>query len=696
MGPWDQIAYFVSATPEGFEARYGWDVLQVDGALQFAMWRDQVFAAWRAGQAPTWNSFVLLGNALLGNSQSGALYPPHVLAAYLPIGTFGAMAALAWFHLAVAGLGARAWVRELGASEAAATLAGTAWIMSSFLLQWTALPSVISTVAWLPWLLVGLHRRSLPLVGASGGLLLLAGHLQFAFLTLLGVMVYGLALLAVQRERRGSLLVCGLLGMVFAVVAAYPQLQPVSAFGELSPRRSAPTSQGYQAYIGTAIQPFEWANLASSNTLGNPREAINVDGQSNVTGYWPLFVKQGANAAESAITVGALTLGLLLLTPWRNRKTWPVAAIVLLGILLATGSPLNQLLYYSVPGWNATGSPGRAHFLVVLGLLVLAALGWDQAREAKRPLVYGAIGVTAAAPVLGFLLSFTAPSGEGFLLENLRNAAMLNLVPAVVVSVIAALVLFTRSQQADPRLAWGALAIPLLAWGTEGNFLVSSGRFPIEDRAVQRERVAWINGGWAIQARADTQMPPNLPYWMNQETISGYDSLVDRGTLEILREVNGGTDPAPPANGNMLFTKPEANPDKLGELGVSNVFGTGEVVGLPPTAATETLRRVVHRYDGFDLPNATAGRIQIPYRNLPGWTARLKGESLPISSTERLLTVNVPDGQTGTIEFRYLPELASRKWLPTGIVVGLFAVFLWDRKRYHQKEGYESDRPGED
>ena len=50
-----------------------WDVLQVDGALQFLPWRDFMLDSFHRGVMPLWNPYSFGGAPFLANSQSAPL-----------------------------------------------------------------------------------------------------------------------------------------------------------------------------------------------------------------------------------------------------------------------------------------------------------------------------------------------------------------------------------------------------------------------------------------------------------------------------------------------------------------------------------------------------------------------------------------------------------------------------------------------
>jgi hypothetical protein len=430
IGPWDQIAGF---WPWNKPSDKPWDVLQADGALQFYGWRDLVFESWHRGKIPFWNPYQFGGTPLLANSQSGALYPLHIIVGVLGIPTGIALTLLAYFHLAWAGIGTYKLVRTIGGTAAGATLAGAGFALSPFMAAWTALPSVITTVSWIPWLMAGLiwglrdgwTRLAWGTVIGSTAMLILAGHLQFAAY---GFLAAGICIVLTRAPlpRYGSAVAAIALGVAISA----PQLLPVLNYSQSSHRKSTPTPEGYSAYIGSAILPFELANLSIPNALGDPREPVK-SGDYVISTYWAGFVKRGANFAESAVTIGPLVLALLVLVPWRDKRTWGVAAVGVVAFLLLIGTPLNSVLYFGVPGWSSTGSPGRITALFILCAWVLAGLGWGRDPDRRvMPALFAMPIIAASTCFLWHLGSAPAESAE--IVQSLQSNPLTNAMIAAI------------------------------------------------------------------------------------------------------------------------------------------------------------------------------------------------------------------------------------------------------------------------
>ena len=374
IGAWDEVR---ELSPWNARNLGPWDVLQADSVLEFYGWRDQVFSAWSRSHLPLWNHLELNGTPLLANSQSGAMYPPHILAGILHVPTAPAMALLAWAHLFWAGLGTFVLCRRLGGGLLAAFLGAAGFAVSPFMVGWAALPSVIETVAWIPWAVFGVYqlptRFGLPILASALAMMLLAGHLQFAAYGLIAVCCV-LAVRAIQtREKLKAILGQGVLGVLAGVLIAGPQLLPVLRYGQHSHRQNSPNAEGYAAYSAGALPVWELLSLPDARLLGAPTNELEVHGVT-VNGFWPALIQRGGNFAESTVAVGPVVL-LLVVVGLRRQvvaATLGVGVAGLVGLLLAVGSPLGALLYFGAPGWSATGSPGRAGVLLVLALCVIA------------------------------------------------------------------------------------------------------------------------------------------------------------------------------------------------------------------------------------------------------------------------------------------------------------------------------------
>ncbi|MBS1719621.1 MAG: hypothetical protein JST35_04145 [Armatimonadetes bacterium] len=595
IGPWDQIAPMVGlSTPA---PRGQWDVLQADAILQFAPWRKLVLESWGRFEIPWWNPYTLGGVPLLANSQSGALYPPHIILGILHVPYVIAITILAWFHLAVAATGCRALAKELGASELGATLAGCAFALSPFCLSWTPLASVVSTICWLPWALVWIERawsrtdRWLPVVMTSlmVGLATTAGHLQVLAYSLLAIVVYTLAKAFTTKVWRPTSV---LVGILLGLLLASAQLFPVLNHGSHSHRSGAASEAGYQGYESAGLRGWELVGLAVPDLVGNAAKSIEgIETPFPISSYWPALVKNGANYAESALGLGPLILGLVFCAR-RKAAYWkpllPLLIVGTVGFLFSLSTPLLRLPYFLVPGWSATGSPARIIFLFILAGSVIAgvvASHADEGNKQKRrfgPLVALGALVIGSIYIVKFGLDGMRPlrgltAADFSALMKADSAGFLG-ISALLALVGVGLVGYWiyRDRKPTPVLLAGVVGYALIA----GPGVRTGPTFDkLGFEMPQVGRVAVINPAWDTWTRANAVMPPNLCALFGIREAGGYDSIITKSVKERLDEAVGG-DSATPANGNMLmFPKslPDAEFEKLGVDAVIERDSSGQI-----------------------------------------------------------------------------------------------------------------------
>ena len=693
IGPYDQIRQM--APWNGPVPEAPWDVLQADAVLQFAGWRSMVFEAWGSGELPAWNPYSLCGTPLLANSQSAGLYPPHILLGVLHVPWPLAMTLLAWFHLFAAGAGVFVLCRRLGATEGAGLLGGVMFTTSTFHVAWTALPSVVTTCAWIPWVLAGVVGvvdrgwKRIPALAVPTALLLLGGHLQFAAYGLMAAVLW----LAFSAGRNPRTWACALAGLALGACLAAPQVLPTLQYAKFSHRQNTPTDDGYAAYAAGALQPFHTIGLVFPPLLGMPTEAVTQGAGKfalRLPAHWPAYVQRGGNFAESAVGIGPLAFALLfgLGVLVRARAAWraPVALGVF-GLLLAFGTPLNRLLYFYAPGWSATGSPGRAGVLFVLGACVVAALAADHAPAPASRRGWGLVSAVVGALVVSlYALRFVVPGMASWADEEpglVGAVAAQGTAPWLPAALLAAAMAcgalwawWAKGWSIAKSLLPAAVLCPIVLGA--GTLVRTSANSDLSvPDASPTTRYAFVNNSWDLLVAEPALMPPNIAGLSRIHDAGGYDSLLHRDTVQMLQGAVG-QNPAPPENGNMMFIKPTYDPGRLADAGVSEVWS---LVPLPRPFFDNVqglLRRealaspgIAHgphgaaqiAGEGFGtwvLRASGPGPLTLRDRNMPGWTATVDGVSAPIGA-----------GLWKQVELAAGEHVVALRYTPPGLHQGL-------------------------
>ncbi len=556
-----------------------WNPLMWDGMAEFYPWRLFAAQTLKSGYLPLWNPHQFCGTPFVANSQSAVFYPFNLLFCILPVArAFGVSVLL---HLFLTGIFMYGFLRSraIGVGRPAALLGAVAWQLCHWQVAWLELPTFLCVSCWLPLALLLADRaaaRPTALravwLGLCLGLMLLAGHLQIAFYCLALIVAYALfRVLPLLKSQWKPLTGAALLAVVLMLGLAAPQLLPAIELSRMSHRAGGAVSlAAYSGYVRLAVPPVNLVTLLAPGFFGSPTRGS----------YWGIGTNGGPGAyLENACYVGVLTL---LLAIAGLVMTWRVSAVTrffalsaLLSLLLALGTPLNAVLFFGLPGWAQTGSPGRILVLWSFCLPVLAAVGLD---SLLRRFDVKALGKSAA--VFGILavclFAFTAawintkyPAGT--LAANLAPESDLWRLPVgILLGAAAAVWLCRRGTLTASRLG-GALviltAIDLLASGYGFNRTAPpSAVYPVTPliaflQAHKAEgRIMPINKHWPLYEPPPAILPPNSAMVYGLDDTQGYDSLLTGQYFEFAGAMDGGS-PAPPENGNLVFTNGFLSPE---------------------------------------------------------------------------------------------------------------------------------------
>lgn len=650
LGPWDHFRYMLLGGAKPVSA---WDPLRADGCLQFFVWRDLVLQSWSLGVMPTWNPFVFGGTPLAANGQSGALYLPHVILGRLGVGAWHASIFLCWFHLTIAGLGVRYAARTFGAKSGPALRAGVLFTSCAFLLAWLPLASVPATVCWIPWALGAWKALSMRSVAPKGPaamffvalvLMVSAGHLQFVAYGLVAILIVVLGTSPSWLGRGFSMgRKLGLVGVGFVTVAAaYWLVAPTLKYSESSHRRTVATAEGYAAYKSTAIQPFEFVGLLMPDLLGSPFRTVEVEPIGKTQEFWPALRKRGANFAESAMGLGPILLAFLAFHRPRKEqilRALPILIIGVFGLLAAIGSAVTQTMYFYIPGWAASGSPGRAGVLFILALCIFSAIPsrsktLDASTKKMGLIIVGLAGVIAVAVFvsgqivvspISIVLNVTAMLFAAIMVLIGRESGRMSGKQGLFL--VLAVLCQLYSPLAGAPLPGYKAAMSLV----KEDFLTPT---------VYNARVAVEGQGWNLYQTPKSPLAPNLLAIARIPQIGGYDSLVHKDMAQFLSEL--GSSPATPQeNGNMFFVPKGADMAKLAEAGVGEVWrfdkGRREVEVVPNSwywkSATGSSLDSERFGNGISVRVHGKGPVEVKERFYPGVRALEDGKSVPVEQS---------------------------------------------------------------
>jgi hypothetical protein len=351
---------------------------------QHYMFQQFIHHALRSGEAPWWSPSVVGGYPIIADPLSALFYPPNFLMHLLiprDLLPYLALEGQSTLHLLWAAFGMYFLARHLTGTRAGGVLAGLAWGFGAFFVWHMTQLSPISSLSWLPWVLLAyskaVRQRSLLWVSIGAlafGMLALAGHA----LTILGTgyLVVGITVVLVWNrwslDRRSAVrtALCGFLILLLGTGLAMVQLLPSYAFSGQTERAGF----AYEAASAASYLP-QWLVTAF---------VPNFFSYRGPAAYWA-----SGDVSETNLYLGLIPLFLAVLGVSRARRSddrrmtaWLVAgAIISLVFAFGSNAWLHHLAFDLLPGFDRVRRPGDAIALVQFAVVLLAAFGVKALRE---------------------------------------------------------------------------------------------------------------------------------------------------------------------------------------------------------------------------------------------------------------------------------------------------------------------------
>ena len=399
-----------------------------DLLLYFYPLREYAAQALREGRLPLWNPYTFMGAPFLANSQAGFFYPLNMLMAWLP--TEKAVSYSIVLHLIIAALGMYALGRMgLKLGRLAATTSALAFGLGGYLGSQVEHLNQLQVLAWLPLQVLIVYasepfKRSnrfalkpILLLALLIALQVSAGHTQSLYICLIALAVVAIVriihMLILQRRtftlsQLHPFLLLAIAGTLAALMCA-GQLLPTLELSRES-YRSGGLSLGEVAsfswrpwVIGRALMPGYGDSLFPEFVayIGAFGLALAVLGVMHRDG--------GRETGDGSEAVRRLP------SPVSSSVKPLALALIAVGFILALGivTPLFNLLFYWLPGFNLFRAQARWLVVFALGISILIGLGMQALRNSlsnttQRLWLVGWVvlmGVVAGSVVVGARIS---------------------------------------------------------------------------------------------------------------------------------------------------------------------------------------------------------------------------------------------------------------------------------------------------
>lgn len=528
------------------------DVLGLGATLAFfaAMYREVIFEGrhWLFGDNSSYNFpchfFVFdrfrhggltlpvremaLGFPLYAEPQSQCFYPFNT--AFWPLADpFTSFTLKMVLHMLCATIGMYCLARSLGRKPLGATAAAVVMCGGSFMVYRVIHAPILFALAWLPWVLL-LYLKALKtgsrfafagMVGCAA-MQILSGHPQLSVYTALACVIMGAGTEPLGAEsawrHRGRVigLVAG--GYLAGALLAMVQLAPTYEL-YLYGSRTAGADLGLMRQWGCSLHDM----------------AVDVLGRAEAQYKWEKVAFPGS-IAWAGIIYGLLNL--------RDRRMWPMLALVLVGLLLSWSdtNPLYNVLSL-LPVINRLRGSGRIGLLITIGGGLLLARLVDDAAESKPTRILW--GLAAALGL--FELTALASTGRlGFNPLDARDPVGWQLVAialAFIVGVLALRLPRQRRALAGLLIVIAAAELFQLSIGVNPSFTVQEF---LQDPARQLYAAAarHINETGGAFVRWRDGLPDNISIYYRTPQPRAYTPMAGPN-LELMNTLLFGPNPPP-------------------------------------------------------------------------------------------------------------------------------------------------------
>jgi len=413
--------------------------------------------AWRQLRLPLWSNTTFGGTPHLGNVQTAAMYPGHLLSAPFP-DLMGPNVEMA-FHLLLFGLGFYLLGRRLGFARPAPVVMAVAAMWSGATLLRAPLLIHFPPLAWVPLAAVCLHaavtaahpRRALAALAVTVWAILISGHPQSILMafTLLGAWAVGLIIEHRAWRRIGHLAGVGALSLAMAAPVLLALRHSMAAAADSSRDEAVLLNPSYIVQLRTFPRLILGEPLSGLHTLYEQNERLTYAGV----------------AIFAFGLVGAVAVSL--------ARRWSIVAVALVGMFAATlslgpRSPTMRFARAFLPGFDQPRVSARWNWVLVMALILLAGAGIDRLRRGIfRP--GGAVVAVAGALVAAGILVGVEDAGA-------RNSALWIVMAGLVVTVAV-----VAQQRTRTTAAWLLAALAVFELGMPIARMIEDGSAEITD-----------------------------------------------------------------------------------------------------------------------------------------------------------------------------------------------------------------------
>jgi len=651
------------------------------------------------GHIPWWNYFQGLGQPLVGEMQSAALFPLTLLFA-LPGG-------LLWFHVClevIAGVSTYFLAKRLGLSIMIATAAGVLFALNGTY-SWLG-NAVLNPIAFLPMLLLGIEmiydsarggsRKGWYVAAFALAFSLYAGFPEVAYFD--GLFCLGWAIVRwfdlPNQFRLVAARRLGLAGLI-GVVLALPALVPFLDFLKVANVGGHVASMDGSAHMSLKAAPLFFDPYIYGTFSMNPSAA-------------GLFGSMGGYFGASVAALGLVGLFGKRLRPLRIfLGAWIVLFFCGAFNILYLRSVWNLLPLVKVAAFGRYVTPSCEISLVVLAVLGVADFATSE--RAKRLLNLTSLCVILAL-VWGVFIA--SPLNHVIILGAKHRLAFmfLDALPFVTVVMVAAIGNLVKRRLATILIVLvmvGESLVMFIAPTVQSPTFITVDQAPITFLQTHQGEQRFldfsvIDANWGSQYGLSSLSAIDLPFpkafttLIQTQLFPGLTPtnqfIIHHGAAGIVAQQNAviahlATYEAASVKYLVLPTIIPLEPG-LTKLGVTKVFSDARVTiyKLPhpqpfysTPSASCTVTSTTYDRASVNCPNGATTLLRTEL-SMPGWSASVNGASVPITTVDGVYqAITVPSG-TSTVTFSFTPPHV-RYAILLAFAALVFLCWSWVRER---------------
>lgn len=573
--PWRDL--YAKEYPRGMPFK---NFLITDPIRQQIPWRKQALTELFGGSLPFWNNFAFSGAPLLGNIQSGALYPLNVLFFFLPF-------PLAWtgliiLQMALGGIFFVFFAGQFRFHPLSAVMGALAWIFSGFSIAWLTWGTMMQTAMWLPLILLSIdkwreERRKIFLVLLTIGFSMsfLAGHIQIFFYVFILSAVYSAvrtffpANESVYKESKIYLIGIGISIICFAVITSIQWWSVYHTF--LQSTRSIETAQ-----VNNEGWFLPWKHLVQlvvPDFFGNPA----------TMNYWGVW-----NYGELVSYIGVIPLFMALIGVVQGGKIrffWIFISLLALLVMLPT--PIAYIPFQLKLPFISSFQPTRVIVLLCFSLAMLSMYGFEyilSEQFSRRKIFFPWAFLTAIFVSIWVIVFVSEKQLLSLIPIQFMDVVKRNLIVPTVLFFFGSVAVFASKIQILLKLLLTILLLvtvfDLLRFGWKFTPFTDIALFFPNSKTL--EFLKNQKSPFRVMPLDDRILPPNVSGFYGIESVGGYDPLSTRLYETYISAMErGNPDIHTSISFNRIVTPKRYTSVLFPHLSVSYLLTLTDVVDLP-------------------------------------------------------------------------------------------------------------------